>query len=366
MNETTAEITASPAAQTFEIPQDPKANLEWRKTGELPAVKREATPKEDSTPSKNASGEQSPETAAASATAPKQEKAKSESATRLDEILADLKRAGLSPAELKTFKREAAAAKATPETTVKPPAAHLFLDAAEKPVKPTMQDKKADGTLKFAGWEEFDEAKDQYHEEMAAYKAKLAVLGDRQERAAEAQQQRLAAKLSDARTRYGDHTDGTIGEATRAIMSPETGVPPLIQQFLNESPVLVDAMYVMGSKDGDVAAFIELARTDPGAALRKFALIEHLVEQELAGAKTTDKPADKAQRGEDGKLVAGQSDTADKTPVNKKPPAPPPPEELNTRGSAPSDAIATAVKNNDFASFKATEDRLDLARRRGA
>lgn len=361
------------AAQSFEIPSDPKANLEWRKTGELPASTKEGTPKEASTPSKeNASAahrkDDTAEPAAASATATQQEKTKQQSsaATRLNEILADLRKAGLSPDELKTFKREAqqaasadAPAKAAPEKTANP-------QELVAPVKPKMSDKNPDGTDKYKSWEELDEAKDAYHDAMATYRAKLAVQEDRQARAAEAQQQTLAQKVTEAKARYGDQTEATIGTATRAIIAKDSGVPEAVQDLIGGSPVLVDVMYALGSDAAELAAFVDLAKTDPAAAIRKFVLLEHLTTEELTKSSKADKGAaagepGAAERGEDGKFVSQKT-----TPAKQKPAAPPPPEELSTRGSAPPDPIDAAVRNNDFRAFKDAEDRKELARRRGA
>jgi hypothetical protein len=371
-NQLTDNAASSPAPQTFEIPSDPKANLEWRKTGELPASAKEGTPKEASTPSKeNASAanrkDGAAEPAAASATATQQEKTKQQSAaaTRLNELLADLKKAGLSPEELKTFKREAqqaastdAPAKAAPEKTANP-------QELVAPVKPKMSDKNPDGTDKYKTWEELDEAKDAYHDAMATYRAKLAVAEDRQARAAEAQQQTFAQKVTEAKARYGDQTEATIGNATRAILSEE-GIHLAVKDLVGGSPVLVDVMYALGSDAAELAAFVDLAKTNPAAAIRKFVLLEHLTTEELAKGSKADKgaaagDAGAGERGEDGKFVSQKT-----TPAKQRPAAPPPPEELSTRGSAPPDPIDAAVRNGDFRAFKDAEDRKDLARRRGA
>ncbi|MES2136121.1 MAG: hypothetical protein V4502_03550 [Pseudomonadota bacterium] len=359
--QTTEVAASSPAA--FEPPSDPVLNLEWRKTGELPAAKKEATSKEASTPSAEdasaaGSDESAARTASDSAPGTKQEKAKQPTAAdRLNDILADLKRAGLSPAELKTFKREAQQAaaepaKATPETTVK--------SADGAPTKP----KQAD----FDTWEKYEAAKDEYTEAFAKYSAKLAVQEDRQARAAEATDKQLREKIGEAKARYGDQAEAEIREATAAIYG-DAKVHPIVKTMLGESKpgVLVGVMYVLGSKPEELASFIELSRTNPGAAIRKVALLEHLVTEELAkgsgktaAAAETDEGTLSNQRDESGKFVSQNP------PAKKKPAAPPPPEELSTRGSAPPDPIDAAVRNDDFAAFKAEEDRRDFARRRGA
>jgi hypothetical protein len=98
-----------------------------------------------------------------------QEPKRSNAETRLTELLADLKTAGLSPAELKTFKREvqqAAQPKATPETTVKPA-------VAEAPKKPKIDD--------FKTIDEYEDAKDKYYEDLTEQRAKKLLADYRQE-----------------------------------------------------------------------------------------------------------------------------------------------------------------------------------------
>jgi len=343
----TAAPAAPPAApQSYEIPSDPVHNLEWRKTGEIPAPK----PKADPTPAKPASVDKTTEPSPASATGPKQEK-KSEAAGRLEELLADLKTAGLTPAELKSFKREAKAAEATapakpPETTANP-------QEGAAPVKPVQKD--------FDTWEKYEEAKDKWVEDLTKFRATEAVQADRQARAEADSERALAAKVAEAKARYGETTEATIQAATSKLVNDDK-VNGVVKAMLNDSPVLVDVMYVLGSKAEDLEAFINLAKTDPGKAIRKLALIEREVEIELAKPAKAAEPgevATTAERGEDGKFLP-------KTPAKPKPAAPPPPEELSTRGSAPTDAIEAAVRTNDFSAFKAEEDRRDLSRRRGA
>lgn len=360
MNETqTAVAESSPAEQTFEVPSDPAANLEWRKTGNVP----EAKPKEDSTPSTKASAAASKdgavETAPASATGTQQEKPKNDSAeTRLTQILADLKKAGLSPAELKTFKREAAAAaaeppaKAAPEQTAKP-------QGLEKPVKPTQADKNGDGTPKYDSWEKLEAARDEYFEKLSAFNVATAVAEDRAARAAEAQQNVLKQKVTEAKARYGEDAMTAINKATAAL-DGDANLNPVIRAMCDDSKVLVDVMYVLGSKPEDLAEFVEMAKAQPGLAVRKFALLEHLVQEELAKGSTAATAAAGTQRGEDGKFVS------EKTPATKKPAAPPPPDELNSRGSAPTDALDAATRDNNARAFIDEENRRDIAKRRGA
>ncbi len=344
---------ALPDFESFKATEDAK---------EISAIKSPAA----STPAKPASAAKPAETAAASATAPAgTSKAKSEAAIRLDELLADLKNAGLSPTELKTFKREAATAaaaepaKAAPETTVQP-------QAPEKLVKPTMADRKADGTLKYGSWEEVQEARDEYFVKLGKQQAAEAVAADRQARAAEAQQNELKTKVAEAKVRYGEEATAAINTATQALNVKDMN--PVIRAMCDDSRVLVDVMYVLGSKPADLAEFVELTKSNPGLAVRKFALIEHLVAEELAkgGTAAADKGAAAPGRDETGKFVAEAH-----TPAKPKRAAPAPPDELNTRGAAPVDAEDAAFREAESSgnarTFIDDENRRELAaRRRGA
>jgi hypothetical protein len=182
------------------------------------------------------------------------------------------------------------------------------------------------------------------------------VLEDRQARAAEQSQREMAGKLAEAKQRYGADAESAIREAANGVFNGE-GVAPIVKGLLNDSKVLVDVMYVLGSKPEELQSFIELSKSNPGEAIRKVVVLEQLVEQELSKGKGKPDSEETPERGEDGKF---------KPATPKKVTAPPPPDELNTRGSAAPDPIEAAVKNDNFAAFKAEEDRRDLARRRGA
>lgn len=342
---TDAIAESSPA--TFEFPTEPAARAEFLKSGNLPEPKQEETqPKGESAPPASAEPEKEPAESAPDSAAGKQENGKA--AQRLNEILADLKRAGFTPAELKTFKRQAQAEAAKPAETTEAPKPKP--QSLEPPTKPKQDD--------FDTWEKFQDAKDKYLEDYADYKAKLAVQEDRQARAAEQSQREMAGKLAEAKQRYGADAETAIREAASGVYGNKD-VPTAVKSMLEDSPVLLDVLYVLGSKPEEIQAFVELAKSNPGAAVRKVVVLEQLVEQELSkgkGASTQETP----ERGEDGKFK----------PTPKKVTAPPPPEELNTRGSATTDPIEAAFRDaeskGDARAFIDAENRRDLARRKGA
>jgi hypothetical protein len=328
----TAPAESSPAS--FEAPTDPKAYDAWLQKGDLP---ESPSKPEESAPS--ASGDTPDAESAPAAEKQESTKTKSPAEKRLEGILEDLKRAGLSPAELKTFKREAKTeikepAKAAPEQTAKP---------LESPVKPKQSD--------FDSYEKYEEAKDKWAEDIAEYKANLAVQKDREDRANEARQLTLNQKMKEATARYGEAAGDVIRQGASAIVGDDQ-IPLAVKQTINGSAILPDVLYTLASDPQELESFVNLARTDPGAALRKIGVIEYLVQQEL------DKGTKPETRDETGKFVATP-------PAKPRPAAPAPPEELSSRGSAPPDALAQAIRNDDFEKFKDLEDAKDLAKRRG-
>jgi hypothetical protein len=141
----------------------------WRQTGKLPEAKP-AQPKGESAPPKESSaeGKEPKEKAAPVSETGKQDQEKQKpprdnAATRLNELLEDLRKAGLTPAELKTYQREAQKAteqveqpKAAPEKTGNP-------TELKQPVKPKADD--------FETYEKYEAARDKYFEDMAEYRA---------------------------------------------------------------------------------------------------------------------------------------------------------------------------------------------------
>ena len=318
-------------------------------TGELP---KDSKPKGESAPP--TSGDKPEKTAPAPEAGTKQEHKPRGAETRLTELLDDLKRAGLTPAELKTFKREAKAAeaavpaKAAPEQTENP--AEL-----KAPVKPKLDDFKGDDA-----WQKYEDARDKYYEDLADYKATQKIQEFRQDQQKQAAQQGVRQKMEEARTRYSNDPEAvtTISSTARAITGDQQ-IPQVVKVLLNDSPVWPDLLYVMGSKAEELASFVEQAHADPGGAIRKIVLLERLVTDELAKGKPAASESGAAERDESGKFKA-------QAPAKKEPrEAPPPARELSGKGTAPPDAVDSAVKNNDFRRFREQQNAKELAARRG-
>lgn len=253
----------------------------------------------------------------------------------------------MSPSELKTFKREArqAAEAAKPsEQPVKP--------ADEAPKRPQWEDFQKFGDQALAKYQEAD---DKYHEALADRRVLRAIAEDRQRQAQEAGQREMRERLNKAKERYGDGADTRIIQTAKDIFSDES-VNPAVKAVLNDSDVLVDVMYVMGSKAEDLAEFLEEAKTAPGKAIRRAVLLERLVKEELGKSA---KPAKREEPEED---FEEEEDEA--PPAKKVTKVGPPPREASGRAAAPPDEVASAVSANDARRYFKEQNRRDLQRRR--
>jgi hypothetical protein len=331
---------SSPATTTF-TPDAPEARSEFMKTGVMPE------PKADSTPAKEtpAEGEKPEAKAAPGSESGKPQERRNTADTRLNELLDDLREAGLTPKALKSFKSDyqrtqAEPAKAATEKTDNPAGVD-----PKAPVKPKASD--------FEGkpWSEYEAAKDKYFEDLADYKAGKAIEADRSARQQEAQTKELQDRVTDAEKRYGTETRQTIQKTANAIFN-DAKVPPAVKAMVNDSPVMVDLLYVMGSKAEDLTDFIDSAHSSGSVAIRKLVLLEQLVIAELGKAK-----AETPEQGADGKFV--------KAPEKKTTAAPPPPKEVDGTKAAPPDEIEAAIKRGDDRAAIDAMNRADIRRRKG-
>lgn len=344
-----APAASSPATPTFEVPTG-DAYAEWRQTGKIPAAKP-APPAAQPKPEKSASPNSEKPAPAPEAGNNQERKQRSNAETRLNELLDSLKDAGLTPAQLKTFKQDwkradQQSAQQPTQDQAKPPATAEKTDkpaGPERPKRPKMAD--------FTTIDEYEAAMDKYETDLDAFNESRAELKAQQQTAARSMHEKMQA----AAQRYGDTAVETIRETAKTI-SGDQQIPVAVKALLDQSPVMTDLLYVMGSKPEDLAALVHTARTDPGAAIRKIVLLEQLVKEEL-GKGTSGQPG----RGEDGKFT-GKDKPAPETKVSK---APDPPAEVAGRGSTPPDEIDSAVKTNDFSAFRNAGNRRDIARRQG-
>ena len=334
--ETVLDVSPVPSTElAVEVPQDAAGYDHWRQTGEIKAKAEPATAKEAS-----AEGDEPEETAPAPEAGKKQEpKPRDNAETRLRGILADLKAAGYTPAELKTLRREAQRVEPAAPAKVEPPKVEQKTAKSDRPARPVFGDKQGET------WAEFQER----DSEWVAAIAENAVQNYRKQQAEEASQRELRGQVDAAKGRYGPEAEATIGRTVDTLIAAD--ISPAVKAMINDSPVLIDLAYVIGDKPDELADFIALSKAKPTEALRRLVLMERLVQDELA------KPGSTA-RDDTGKFLP-------KVPEKKTTAAPPPPTEVSSRGAAPLDDGECAAATGDFETFKGTRNRADMERLRG-
>ena len=169
----------------------------------------------------------------------------------------------------------------------------------------------------------------------------------------------MQQRLDEAKERYGQEAETKITATAKTIFGDNKVAPALRELAIR--PVrraIVDALYVMGSDADEFDEFLNLAKTDPLEALRKWFTVEALVKEELKS--NPGKAANGAPtRGPDGKFLPERAEK----PAKRE--APPPPRELGGNTSPPGDERERAAKTGDFRTFKADADRRDMQRFRG-
>lgn len=337
MNPTDANNVAVETSSTAqeveqEIPSAGPERIEWQKTGKT-------TPKADSTPAPEVDKTKS---APASETGKVQEK-KSPAAERLEEVLADLKSAGLTPAELKTYKREAAKQTQAEPSPAKQPEAQKL----EAPKEPDMKDPKYAGN---DGWEKYEADVKQFNKDNAKYEANQAVEKFKSDQVKAEQSKKFDAEVVEAKKRYPDFDK--IAPAVATAINQDAQIPYAVKQVIEDSPVFFDLTYVLGENTEALAEFQKLARTDPRAAIKKVILMEQGIEAKLAGtdAARNDKGQFQPTTEKKGKTVSS---------------APEPPRELGGKGTPPADEVEAALESDDQAAYNAAKNRRDLASRKG-
>jgi hypothetical protein len=344
------------APSTVTPPSDPEANAEWRLSGKLPEAKPDAKG-EAKEPEKSDSGKSARISSAPESETGKTEddkKTKSKAQARLDEILADIRNAGFTPAELKTFRREAQKAEvkqeAIPEKTVQPPTRPLRPKLSDYPLS-KYYDQVDPEAARIA---EYDSACEKYETQMDDWRA-----FEFNQRSA---QQRMDAvmvqRLQQAQQRYGPESVSAIHGATKAIVL-DSQIDVSVKQLISSSPVMVDLLYVLGQKPEEFTKLMQVAKMNPAVAIRNIAYVERMIMEELskgAGKKPTDGEKEQTpERNANGQFVSSKN-------ISK---APPPPEEVHGKKGTMPDEVESAVANGDFANYRASANRRDMARMRG-
>jgi hypothetical protein len=295
-------------------------------------------PKAAPAPAKTSSDSEtqvSDKTAAVTEPAKQQEKKKSDAATRLNEILEDLKKAGLSPAELKTYKRQAEAKIETKQETTSP--------AAEKKpeavAKPKLDDKTKDGAPKYKSYQEWEDAKDEWVANEAVRKSQEA----REKQAREASQKEQSDRASkvwldrvaETRKNIADFDD-VVSNKEHPIYKIPTGsvLENFIFQAAEHGP---EVLHHLMSKADEFKRIMEI--TD------RITLDRELWKLDFSFTKPEKK----------------------ETPAQRKTQAPPPIKEVGGRASETEDEVTAALKAHPerlTREAKAAMDRQYAARAR--
>lgn len=327
-------VVAAPSAEqpSLEIPRSGTPEYaDWRITGKLPEKKSEPKPA-DPAPAK----EQTTEPAGAEPAKQQETRRKPDAEQRIKQLNDELKRVRTELDEVRRPK----------PTQAEPSPARPQVEQPTRP-KPTLEAKNDDGTSKYGTYED-------YIEDLADWKAEQRWVSNQREQATRQQAAQLQSKVDDARARYGDQFDGVLSPTVSRIMS-EPSVSPTAKAMLNDSDVLPDLIFTLGSDSAGLDSFLKMP---PGKQIRYIAALEAGIQTELS------KPARQA----DGKFAAQTAPPAKRGPES----APEPPIEIGHRGSGSMDESQRALQAaergdaNAFRSWKQAEDRKALARRRGA
>jgi hypothetical protein len=330
---------AAPAEQApkLEVPRSGTDEYaEWRVSGKLP---EKITPKtEESAPSDREKASTS--APGESETPQQQDRTKPKTEKRFQDLLSE--RNALK-AELAAYKSKPAQAEPTPAPQPE----------AKKSSKPTLEDKNDDGSYKYGSYEDLLEA-------LAEHKVTEREAAKEQRDREEAQRKQVETKVADAKTRY-DHFDEIAAPFTKLLVEAKD-IPVAVKQMVGESDVWPDLIFTLGSNPEARDKFLQMAKTEPGKALRYVAKVEALIEAGLSSGKAT------TPRGENGQFTSPASAPAKRGPES----APAPPLEVGNRGAGTMDASERALaevkrgNKNAFAAWKEAEDAKELRRRRGA
>ena len=321
------------------VPTNAEDYAEWRTTGKLPE-KKSPSPKEASAPSKKTVTPDSEPGA--------QQKRQGNAESRKEELNREI-RDLIAKRDQAKQEVEAQPAKKDVKPQAEPSTAQPV--DPKRPVKPKAED--------FKTWEEVQAADAKYLEDLTDYKAEQKIQEYEQRQRQSAQTQALQVKLDEAKSRYGDEAEPKIMDTAKTVFD-DKAIPIAIKTAIGRSKVMVDALYVMGSDQNELASFIDLSIKDPLEALRKWYTVEGLVTAELE--KSAGKPEPKPEtngntpeRDEDGKFLPAR--------IAKKAPAPP--TELGGSSSPPGDERDRAAASGNVRAFMQDGNRRDIARWKG-
>jgi len=359
MNET--QNTASSAVETPDAFKGENVSLheynQYRDSGEVPERFRSADAA-DSATAKDSSEGVPPESDPDSETGQQQEKkdkpknqTAAERIAKLNETLEklwseddpDTVKIAQITATIEKIERGAGLKRKTEVATVTEPPNHQQAPQPQytRP-KPTSEDKDDKGNPKYETYEDFIE-------DLADWKAEQRLAASERERQQQSQIQELNKKVADARERYGDTFDDVLQPTVNAILS-DPGINPSVKAMMNDSEVIADLMFTIGSDEKTLRDFLAMAKNEPGKALRYIATLENGIIEEL-GKSTT---GEGTSRDESGKFVSKEPPAKQKTSATK------PPETVRGASSSAFDVSDESLSPEEWAKKRTA----DLARRK--
>lgn len=355
-------VTTVESASTQATPETPAALPElssltpeqrqtWRETGNLPKAQDSAPAEKKTTQADSSTAEKkSADSASDSATEKDAQKphlkTKEDTAARIKEILDENKtlKSRLDAVEQKTTDKREAKQESHPAPEVYKP-----LDADE-----FFKGNPAKGQSGHKTYEDFVRASGK-HEGQWAARQEIAAENSRKAQVEAAKE--MTEKLSDAQKRYPEWNQDRFQATAKAFMD-DPQISPAIKGMIDQSPVIVDLLYVFDSDPKAKADFIATCKSNPAAAVRKLVLTEQLVMEQLkTSGSNKGGDADKSakatpERGTDGKFQKKEEAAAE--PISR---AARPVPEVGGRGSATEDGAVAAVKADDYRSAAAAFTR---------
>lgn len=176
-----------------------------------------------------------------------------------------------------------------------------------------------------------------------------------------AQAKELTDKVEAARSRYGDKFDDVL-QPTANRINADADINVNVKAMIGDSEVIADLIFTLGSDPEYLSEFIKLAKSKPGQALRRIAVLENGIIEQLAKGKSE-------PRNDKGQFAAAEEV---KPPAKRGPEsAAAPPLEVGSRGAGSMDESERALQaiergdGNAVRAFMQAENAKDLRRRRG-
>lgn len=166
-----------------------------------------------------------------------------------------------------------AAQQAKPDEKPAPSAAPPQQTAPIRP-EPKLEDKNADGSLKYTDYTAF--VKD-----LGAWSAEQRVHELRQQEIQQKQTAEINERVESDRERFGEDFSKII-EPTAAAINGNTSISMEVKKMLAESDVLPELLYTIGTDQKTMKELERLARVNPSQAIRYIATLEVGIREELS------------------------------------------------------------------------------------